>query len=124
MKSLVISIVILIVIIALTVAFLLFSDNITMSIIDLIDEAELCVSLSDRAGASKLISERWDKYSPYFTLGIHASEVKKMDTFVDALDELCNRPHSDTEYYGVCRLLREQALHIKEHSDIVLQNIF
>ena len=115
MKSFIFALCLLIMITAITMISASVTDEYADRLLALTQEA-VDSAPDDRDYAVRQIASVWEdaKFSACVT--IHRKESTRTDTLVDALSELCERPHTDVEYYGVCKLLEGELRHIKELS--------
>ena len=60
------------------------------------------------------IQKIWDEAKSTVCVTVHRKEATRTETLISALEELCRREHTDTEYFGICRQLEEELRHIRE----------
>lgn len=122
MKSFIFSIILLFAVAAVTVYAAYATIKHADIVISAVAEAS-SASEEDRADAIKRVETLWEEAKSTVCVTIHRKEATHADSFLSALSELCERPHSDTEYYGICRQLEEEFRHIKELSIPSWRNI-
>ncbi len=113
MKSFILAIILLIAVLTVTIVGAVITDEYADRMISAVDDAESATE-ENRAYEAREIAAIWDEAKSTVCITIHRKEATRTETLISALSELCEREHTDTEYFGVCRQLKEELLHIRE----------
>ncbi len=122
MKSFLIAIILIIAIVAVTVICAVTTDEYADRMISATAEA-IKAPAENRYYAVREIALIWEEAKPTVCVTVHRKEATRTETLISALSELCEREHTDTEYYGICRQLEEELNHIRELGIPSWQNI-
>ena len=113
MKSFIFSLILVLTVISATTVCAAVTDEYADRMISAVDDAT-GASAENRAYEAKKIASLWEEAKSTVCVTVHRKEVTRTETLISALSELCERPHTDTEYFGICRQLEEELRHIKE----------
>ncbi len=113
MKSFIIALVLLFIVVTVTTVAAITTDEYADRMISAVTDAENAPA-ENRTYEVKNVAEIWDEAKSTVCVTIHRKEATRTEGLIAALSELCEREHTDTEYFGVCRQLKEELLHIRE----------
>ena len=113
MKSFIFAIILIAAVIAVTVTVSAITDEYTDRMISAVEDA-VSASAGNRSYEVRNISTLWEEAKTTVCVSVHRKEVTRTETLITALAELCERSHTDTEFFGICRQLEEELRHIKE----------
>ena len=115
MRSFIFSLILIVIIASVTIVTAVSNDAYTDRLLALVDEA-FDAPADSRAYAIEQIKSVWEDAKRTVCISVHRKESTLTDTLIDTLDELCERDHSDVDFYGTCRLLEGEMRHIRELS--------
>lgn len=113
MKSFIVSIILILATVSVTTVCAVVTDEYADRMISAVDDAAQA-SVENRADEAKEIASVWEEARSTVCITVHRKVVTRTDTLISALTELCKRPHTETEYFGICRQLEEELRQIKE----------
>ena len=122
MKSFIFALILILAVICLTIVSAAATDEYANRMLSAVADA-VDAPADGHDNAAKAIESVWEDARSTVSVTVHRKEATRAETLISALSELCRRPHTDTEYFGICQQLEEQFRHIKEHCAPSWRNI-
>ncbi len=113
MKSFIISLLLLLAVVSVTVIAAVTTNEYADRMLSATVEA-YSATAETRDDAIEDIASIWEEAKSTVCVTVHRKEATRTETLISALEELCRREHTDTEYFGICRQLEEELRRIRE----------